>query len=658
MSFKQELKGAINSSAQVNRTLLFAFLLALAYVLLTVLGTDHQDLFLPEQTIELPVLGFEINLKGFLIATPFIVLIYHYFVLFSLYNHSKKIGKYMDLLPTEEDAEPDEIHKINFTDTLFPFFQNYHKFYELLVQKKFVEEGEESQQNSRLLNGLEQIAIVIFKMISGIFVYLIPAGILILILWKTLAYQDARLTGAQFCFVLFDAILLCYFSLRQDAAKKRKMLEGGSFVKISRSAVRLFKYFIYMALLGTGIWLVTHAHPQAHHLIVEDLNVGLEKHKEVDNYDQKYALSFVQNQIEDRKLNYARMNDVNILGTKFLRCELHNLKVKNACLSFSVFEDSELQDADFRQVQLIGTEFHKSILNRAIFKSAVAYGACFKESEIVGANFIQAQLQGADFDHSLLFGSKFCEAHLEGASFVSAQMDGVNFAGAHLVGANLVAARLRGADLSNADLRYANLKGANLNGANLSFARLEGANLDEAEVKGAIMGNNRISANTGFKLFDPQNAYWESDVIISDSTEIDTAEFLSLIPEKTSYSFGIEGRNPRKAFLSLIESREGKQHLDKVATPQEVEKVAKLRAKLVHTLVVENNLYEEIREKGEINPYFYAIIGMATVNGVGNNSQQPGRFPFELSESVKAEIAKDEELKKFYNKILKKSSLK
>jgi uncharacterized protein YjbI with pentapeptide repeats len=113
-------------------------------------------------------------------------------------------------------------------------------------------------------------------------------------------------------------------------------------------------------------------------------------------------------------------------------------------------------------------------------------------ADLPGLNLAGQDLRNAAGSEVMLEGADLRGARLEGANLTWARLEGANLTWARLEGAVLWLARLEGAKLGEARLEGANLTLARLEGANLIRARLEGANLSNARLEGAYLGGARL----------------------------------------------------------------------------------------------------------------------------------------------------------------------
>ena len=82
-----KLKEALDSSSDKNRNLLIVFLLLEFYIFIAVLGTTDLDLFLATEFYTFPFIQFKISLEQFYLVAPFLLLAFHFNLMFNFLEH-------------------------------------------------------------------------------------------------------------------------------------------------------------------------------------------------------------------------------------------------------------------------------------------------------------------------------------------------------------------------------------------------------------------------------------------------------------------------------------------------------------------------------------------------------------------------------------------
>ena len=91
-----KLKDALDSSSDKNRNFLIVFLLLQFYVFIAVLGTTDYDLFLATSFYTFPFIQFKISLVQFYLVAPFLLLAFHFNLMFNFLEHCKKLKAWFD----------------------------------------------------------------------------------------------------------------------------------------------------------------------------------------------------------------------------------------------------------------------------------------------------------------------------------------------------------------------------------------------------------------------------------------------------------------------------------------------------------------------------------------------------------------------------------
>ena len=163
---KQHLKEILDQSSMRNRTLFIAFLFLLTYIMFIVWSTTDLQLFVPDSTINLPLVNISASLFGFYLMTPIILLAVHFNLLFNLKRHQIKLTRWL-----EYSSDKGE-------EWLLPFLFNY-------------------TLDSRLLRNILSIVI-----------RMLPPGILLCIQIRFSAYQSVGMTFVHSMVVLLDTLIM------------------------------------------------------------------------------------------------------------------------------------------------------------------------------------------------------------------------------------------------------------------------------------------------------------------------------------------------------------------------------------------------------------------------------------------------------------------
>ncbi len=164
-----------------------------------------------------------------------------------------------------------------------------------------------------------------------------------------------------------------------------------------------------------------------------------------------------------------------------------------------VVQDQDLvpnRDDEYNEVSIAPRErdlrfarLSRSDLHRADLTKADLSGAQMVATRLEKAKLEQAKLQGANLSYADLQGADLREAELQGANLIRAKLQDANLLQAKLQGAHLLVAELQGANLHFAQLQGANLLEAKLQRAHLLQAKLQGADLLPAGLQEADLSN-------------------------------------------------------------------------------------------------------------------------------------------------------------------------
>lgn len=93
---EKKLRESLDKSSTYNRNQLAIYLGLLAYVIITAATTTDMMLLIGTSKIKLPVLSSEIPILDFYKFTPWVVLIFHLYLLINLYLHTSKYVRWLN----------------------------------------------------------------------------------------------------------------------------------------------------------------------------------------------------------------------------------------------------------------------------------------------------------------------------------------------------------------------------------------------------------------------------------------------------------------------------------------------------------------------------------------------------------------------------------
>lgn len=179
-----------------------------------------------------------------------------------------------------------------------------------------------------------------------------------------------------------------------------------------------------------------------------------------------------------------------------------------------VLQDADLRGVDFAKCDLTAANFKGADLEGANFNKAELTSVSFDNAYLAGASFVRAHFRDTIFSGATCSKANFTYSRGEWPQFKNADLQECLFTGANLWGANIEGAVLSGAVFSGAVLK--NLKARSVEGANILFrgcylgdADLARANFSNCDFEAAILGG----ANMEKAIIDNCNmtsAYMES----------------------------------------------------------------------------------------------------------------------------------------------------
>jgi Pentapeptide repeats (8 copies) len=423
-----------------------AFLLLLAYVVVTLAGVSHKNLLL-NSPVKLPIINADIPLVGFFQYAPVMLLLVYLSLLVQHVILARKYRKFTDAIAA----------------------------YELETRSEHpARERVQSYVFSQIMAGPEPNRITKFMMQLIVYVTfgIIPVITLLFFQVKFLPYHEVSITYWHRIAVLLGFVMLILLiPIMQHAPPKR------------RWDIRVGPQAEAWEASGAQVVLV---------VCVVPLVVGF-----------SWLIATVPDEWIDRRLGFVAPTTMHVGADEEAR--LLNPLVRRIVydrlpndddkgwwrrwlLSYRVLivEDTDLgADGDARVV-LRERNFRFALLNRSDLQRADLTWADLRAAQmwktLAKGKIKDARLQGAYLQEGQLQGAQASSAALQGADLRKAELQGADLTYANLQGADLREARLQGADLSGADLRGSDLRSAQLQGAKLDGVKLQGADVASADI--------------------------------------------------------------------------------------------------------------------------------------------------------------------------------
>ena len=480
--YGDELKSALDTASSQTRNLFIAFLFFLLYVFVMVAGTTHMDLLNPESRIKMPVLGIGLPTLYFYFIAPFLLLVFHFNLLFNLYQHARKL------------AEWKKLHSQN--ELLYPFMFNY-----LAVDAK------------------RDVYYWMVNFVTWVTVYLSPLCLLVFVQLKFLPYHSNLITSWHIVAVVLDEFLLLFFwkKIRKSDRKLNLFFFKPRVLSLINGLILipLFFFPFFMAVIPKTDNDLNYMISK----LIIDRNIYLPEATLVGTppSDEIIAAYIAKSRTEEERKKAKSQAFIN-----FGR----GLELRGRDLRFAFFGNANLQKADLRFAEL----------QSANLRWANLQGAYLSGAELQGANLIWANLQGADLEEANLNSADLTGAELQGANLSGASLQGADLNGANLQGANLKNAKLQGANLIWANLQGANLKNAKLQGADLQRAKLQGADLFSAKLQGAYFERAKIEGALAYEIVSEDKDKIDWVEITEDIKEWAHAWILEDYQERISFA--------------------------------------------------------------------------------------------------------------------------
>lgn len=469
----EELRASVADAASVSGGLWFSYLFLLVYLLVTVGGISHRDIFF-ERHIQLPFLNAELPLLGFFVLGPLMFLTVHAYVLINFALLADKVGAFDSALTGQI---PDEEIQTRLRRQL-----PSNIFVQALAGPAEMSAG----TVGHLLRLIGQISLVVA-----------PLALLSLFELQFLPYHSAWISWWQRIAVVADLAFLWLFwpsvargEMIQISWRdlKRWTVAGSGLASVtivlvlfeiatfpgewldehSISALVPLHRFLVAGPISGGSYEQTS--PWSNILVLPNVdlsdNAKFNSDAKIDSVTFTISLRF--RDLRGAILAGAQLPRVDLRGAMLQGANLSGADIRGALLScertnFSSSdsdEDTTLEgNSDYRCADLRGANLSEVSAQGAQFWGAKLQGANFGFSDLSGASFYGASLQGAYLGGARMAFVNLQQAHAQGAYFVDAQLQGTYFTDSQLDGAVLDEAQLQGAEFNPKSLTGASLAG-------------------------------------------------------------------------------------------------------------------------------------------------------------------------------------------------------
>jgi len=504
-----DMLSSINSSSGINRNLGLFFVAFLFYIAISIASTTDLMLFMPDSFIELPIIGINLPLKGFYVVAPFLILIFHYYLLLNLELHCQKLFQFSKEPESEEKAI-----------SLHPFIINY------LITIKSGDRRE------------------ILKFVIRISAFHLPLLTLFYILLRFADYQSYSISSLHMACIIIDLYLIYsqtpniikIFSVKNSPLAKKagfgymfllwkfrllnklfrkKKFGTRTYVCYKNGIKHHFEnvitllgitYYIWflMTISGyfgvlSGYWtILEYTFPK---IIIE--NEVLVKYPEQKKLLQTDWLVLSK---KEKLSKYPSVAGIDLSDRNLIYCNLSNCIMINAKLNYTDFNYSKLDNIILTGCSLYSTNFNSASLRYSDFSGA--NGSCdFTDADLTISNFSNTHLQGyfirtelfsAIFDSSDLNNSRFTHANLSQVEILNSR-----FFATHFIGTNMQRSNIRnstidgcnfaGANIQNSQITNNKISDSNFDGTKLIFSDLSGTLFNTVSFNGAIFDSNKMN---------------------------------------------------------------------------------------------------------------------------------------------------------------------
>ena len=313
---------------------------------------------------------------------------------------------------------------------------------------------------------------------------------------------------------------------------------------------------------------------------------------------------------------------------KLLRLKTdHYDRIKDKNLRGVIPKGANLRNVDLIEFDLSDAELEKSDLTGANLQGTILRGVNFTGANLTGANLKEANLQGASFEGAKISKYQLMQAYnwvlatysedfLHDLGLQSDHNNAVgtkellkfNLQNFNLREANLSKFDLSGTDLRKSDLTGANLQGTILHGVDFTGANLAGANLKEANLQGATFKRTNITPQQFQQANNSVLAFFSKDQLEYLNIETDHNDRINSkkLPGVVLKNFNLQGADLRGFDLSRADLNNA-----------DLEGAKLNNADLSHAILINTNLTNADLEGAKLNNanLSYAILAGTKLKG-------------------------------------------
>jgi uncharacterized protein YjbI with pentapeptide repeats len=495
----QALWDTVVDAASVGAGLWFSYVFVLLYLLISVGGITHRDLFL-ESPVKLPFLNVDLPLLGFFALGPLIFLIVHAYVLLHFVLLAGKVGDF--------DAELKAQIKDEEVRTRLRRQLPSNVFVQFLAGPREVRKG----VTGFMLRLVAQVSLVIGPILLLVFFEL-----------QFLPYHHWWITWWHRIAVLADIVLL--WMLWPSIARGKRA--GISWRDLQRVKIlTLAVLSLFPVLLVTTIATIPD----------EWLEENLPSLQIVPWWKDETDPQ------EPREWRLASLHELLVAGEVDMAARRPKSLWSNVLVVPGIdvidhvkFDSEEKIEALPETISLRARHLEGEVLIGAVLRKANLTAAHLQFARLTGSDLRGAkadcigdvaqgcaQLQNAELSGVKLQGASLDGARLQGAMFVFAELQGASLGGARLQSASLFYTQLQGANLNGAQLQTAWLDQTGLQGALLNEAQLQGAFLKSVRLEDAALDNAQFQGASLINVFvwraDARKAVWENTRVVNPKT--------------------------------------------------------------------------------------------------------------------------------------------
>ncbi|MCG8448365.1 MAG: pentapeptide repeat-containing protein [Pirellulales bacterium] len=460
-----------NDAAESARTIWVGFLAFMTFLALAAFGTSHVNLFLRSPLALPPPISITIDLVGFYVVAPLLLLALHVYIL----------TKLTLLAHVHSDFETQLAQDVQYSSVRKQARKHLNTTLFLRALSTWKDEVGHRDLSFWLITALLVTSLAIAPVATLLFTWI-----------RFLPYQSEVVTMLHRAVFALDivALVIAFKVVMKTPTSNLKQLS------VYGSTAMFVSLFWVVFTFPRECW-------QENERLCWDNNsllklVGITRTigfiKTIEGGETRITAGIETTSLEwpPTSLQLAHKEFLDDLKTSDLSKVRFTHTFRGRSLVGVDLTDSDLRKVAFVQADIRAANFTRARLNEADLSGAKLQGVDLSYAKLLGARLIGTGLQGADLSYARMQGAVLVGVELQGAHLYRTRMQGANLARAQLQGATLLDAEMQAVNLSHAQMQGTSIKHSKLQGAKLARAQMSGAQLSNTQMQGTDLSNAQM----------------------------------------------------------------------------------------------------------------------------------------------------------------------